>query len=64
MSREDQQSIIMKKYHQWLFQRKRVTWIKEEWHFWLSCDECQRINESREESDVVDVHIFGNTSLT
>lgn len=64
LSREDQEYIIMKKYGQWLFQRKKVKWMKEEWHFWLSCDECQRVNDSRQEDDAVDVHMFGNTSLT
>lgn len=62
ISPQEQKLIILKKRDQWNYKQK-VSWVKQEWNFWITCDECQQINESLTETGEVHVHLSSNMSI-
>ena len=62
LSRDDQLRVILKKRDQFCFNRSG-SWARSTWDFWLSCDECQSLNDSMKDSDHVNIYLFSNVSI-
>ncbi|CAG8901455.1 unnamed protein product [Penicillium egyptiacum] len=62
LSSKEQRAFIHKKKDQIMFERS-VAWVKQEWDFWVTCRECQRINESLQQNKGLHVHLVGGVSI-
>lgn len=62
LSSKEQRAFIQKKKVQIMFER-RVAWAKQEWDIWVTCRECQRINESLPQNGGLHVHLVGGVSI-
>lgn len=58
-----QRAFIHKKKDQIMFERS-VAWAKQEWEFWVTCRESQRINESWQHNEGLHVHLVGGVSIS
>lgn len=56
---EEQLAVILKKRDQVAY-TKRLSWVNQQWDLWISCVECQRINEVFQETGEVILHL-GNS---
>jgi hypothetical protein len=45
-----------------MFERT-VSWAKQEWEFWVTCRECQRINDSLRQNEGLYVQLVGGASI-
>jgi hypothetical protein len=62
-SPKEEWEFIHKKRDQIMFERS-VTWGKQEWDFWVTSRESQRINETLKHNGGLYVHLFGGARIS
>ncbi|CAG8944687.1 unnamed protein product [Penicillium salamii] len=62
LSSKEQRAFISKRKDQIMFERN-VSWAKQEWEFWVTCRECQRINDSLQQNEWLYVQLIGGASI-
>lgn len=62
-SSKEQRAFIQKKRDQTIFERN-VSWVKQEWDFWVTPRECEGINESLREHEGLYLHLVGGVSIS
>lgn len=62
LSSKEQRAFIHKKKDQVMFERT-VAWAKQEWDFWVTCRECQRINGSVQQDEGLHIHLIGGVCI-
>lgn len=59
---DDQLNAVLKKRDQITY-TKRLPWVKQQWDFWISCAEVERINGVWQRNGEVSLHLYNGASL-